>query len=163
MNRERDVKVHTCHQNTEIRNIEYLTPGRFYYSDDPKFKSFKAIPVKCSCKKMVTLPRSVVLVEQGIALKIYKPKEGRPLNDNRVDRFQVVMVVNRAQVPRVDLINSVDIERAYVDGREDYITLIEETHDMIMSERAKLIVPFREDPLEGRLLFPFSPDQRTGH
>ena len=163
MNRE--VKVHTCHEDTEIRDIRYLDSTLKYYSDDPKFRSFKALPVKCACKKTVSVEKAKDLIAKGVALKIYKPEYGRSLNDNRVDRFQIVMVVNRAQTPRVDLITKADMERAYVDGRQDYIDHIEEVHDMIMEERAKLIVPFRDDPCEGRLLFPFGPDQRTmgGH
>ena len=166
---DRDVKVHTCHQKTEIRDIKYLNPAKFYYSDDPKFKSFKALPTKCECKKKVTRERADVLVEQGTALKVYKPKDLRPLNDNRVDRFQVVMVVNRNQTPRVDLITRADIERAYdhmshpSEQDSKYIQYIEEIHAMIMSDCAKLMAPFRPDPQEGRLLFPFSKDLRTGH
>jgi hypothetical protein len=164
MNRDREVKVHTC-RSDEICNIDYLKTTRWYYSDDPKFKSFKALPEKCECKKTVTLSRATILVLQGTALKIYKPKYKRPLNENRVDRFKIVMLVNRVQTPRVDLITKADIERAYVDGNNNYIKHIEELHNMIMEERAKLIVPFQEDPTEGRLLFPFGPDQRTvgGH
>jgi len=157
----RDVKVHTCHKNTEIRDIKYLDSNRWYYTDDPKFKSFKALPVKCECKKRVTLSRAATLVAQGAAVKVYKPKDFRPLGDNRVDRFQVVMIVNRAQTPRVDLVTAPDIVRAYADGRDDYIRYIEEIHEMIMTERAKLMAPFRDDPTEGRLLFCFGPDQRT--
>ena len=161
MNRDREVKVHTCHKETEIRNIDYLESNRWYYSDDPKFKSFKALPVKCECKKTVTIKKAAILVAQGTALKVYKPKYLKPLNENRVDRFQVVMVVNRTQTPRVDLITKSDIERSYVDGRQDFIDYIEQINEMLMEERAKLIVPEIDDPTDGRLLFPFGPDQRT--
>jgi len=157
----RDVKVHTCRQNTEFKEIEYLETNIRYYTDDPKFKSFKALPERCECKKIVTRSRADILIEQGTAVKVYKPKTGRLLNDNRVDRFQIVMIVNRSQTPRVDLISEPDIERAYVDNREDYKIYIEEVHKMIMEERAKLIAPFQDDPTNGRLLFPFGPDQRT--
>jgi hypothetical protein len=162
---KKNVLVHTCHPKTEIRDIRDLDSKRKYYSDDPKFRSFQAVPLKCACKKMVTLDKSKFLVEKGIALRIYRPREGRPLNDNHIDWFQVIMVVNRAKTPRVDLITQADMERAYVDCLPHYIEHIENIHDMIMSERAKLIVPFRPDPCEGRLLFPFGPDQRTvgGH
>jgi len=163
---DKGVKVHTCRNNCEFRDIERLSPGRFYYSDDPKFKSFKALPEKCSCKKSVTLEKAETLVARGQALLVYKPKEHKPLHEaNDIDISQIVMVVNRSQTPRVDLVTRSDVERAYIDGRQDYIQYIEEIHLMIETERAKLIVPFKPDLLEGRLLFPFGSDQRTkgGH
>ena len=46
--------------------------------------------------------------------------------------------------------------------RKQYSFYIEEIHDMYMENRAKLIVPFRPDPFEGRCLF-FSNDQRTSY
>ena len=161
----RRVIVHSCHAETEIRNKENFNSRRRYYSDDPKFESFKAIPIKCSCKKMVTEEQAKIYIEQGKAFKVYKPKDKRPLDDKRVDHYQIVMPVTKSQTPRVDLITKADIERAYVDGQEKYIRQIELIHEMIMEERAKLIVPFQEDPCDGRLLFPFGPDQRTyrGH
>jgi hypothetical protein len=165
-NRESGVRVHSCRRATELRGIEYLTAGRFYYSDDPKFKSFKAIPERCNCRKWVTYEKADILVAKGTALVVYKPRANKALDVNYdVDISQVIMVVNRSQTPRVDLITRSDIERAYLDGRQDYITYIEEIHAMIMNERAKLIAPFREDPCDGRLLFPFGSDQRTigGH
>ena len=161
-----DVRVHSCRKHTELRGIDYLTPGRLYYSDDPKFKYFKALPEKCICKKRVSYERADILVARGTALTVYKPRANRALDaKNDIDITQVIMVVNRNQTPRVDLITRSDIERAYADGRQDYIDYIEEIHDMIIGERMKLIIPFQEDALDGRLLFPFGADQRTagGH
>ena len=163
MSVDKGVKVHTCHNHTELRNIEYLSVGRLYYTDDPKFKSFKALPEKCACKKMATIEKAEIYVARGQALLVYKPREHKILHEvNDIEVSQIVMVVNRSQTPRVDLITKSDVERAYIDRRQDYIQYIEEVHAMIESERAKLIVPFRPDGLEGRLLFPFSKDQRTG-
>lgn len=161
MNPDRRVIVHSCHAETEIRNKEGLDPERRYYSDDPKFESFKSVPKKCSCKKTVSVERAKVFLEQGKAFKVYKPKKGRQLDDKRVDRWQIVMPVNKTQTPRVDLITQADIERAYIDLKPKYIRYIEMIHEMIMEERAKLIIPFQRDPFEGRLLFPFGKDQRT--
>ena len=160
------VRVHSCRKATELRGIDYLTPRRLYYSDDPQFRSFKALPEKCTCKKWVSYEKADILVARGTALVVYKPRANKPLDVNHdIDISQVIMVVNRSQTPRVDLITRSDIERAFLDGRQDYIDYIEEIHDMIIGERLKLIAPFQEDPCGGRLLFPFGADQRTigGH
>lgn len=98
----------------------------------------------------------------------------------------------QTKVPRVDLVSQADIERAYsnplvvwavesvLHGRRDfpfetleddptlskrYSRYIDEIHKLYMDNRKKLIVPFKSDPTEGRLLFPFPPDERTkgGH
>lgn len=49
--------------------------------------------------------------------------------------------------------------------RRQFYRYIEDCHELTMDFRAKLLVPFQPDPFEGRVLFPFSPDQRTmgGH
>lgn len=161
---DRKVKVHSC--LGEICLLSNLNPDRKYYSDDPNFKFFRAIPVKCRCKKEISQEKSKQFIEIGKAFPVYKPKLGKELNHTRIDRFQIVMPLDRSQTPRVDLITKADIERAYVDGQQRYQEHIEEVHKMIMKERAKLILDhFIEDPCEGRLLFPFGPDQRTtgGH
>ena len=46
--------------------------------------------------------------------------------------------------------------------RLQYSRYIQDVHDLYMENRAKLIVPFRPDPFEGRCLF-FSNDQRTSY
>jgi len=46
--------------------------------------------------------------------------------------------------------------------RSQYKNYIDEVHNLYMENRAKLIVPFRPDPFEGRCLF-FSADQRTNY
>jgi hypothetical protein len=161
------VRVHSCFAKTEIRNLENMSETRFYYTDDPLRKSFKALPEKCVCKKLVTVERASLFLAQGKAFKVYRPgtkkdwSKDLPFQMQEDDIMQVVMPVVRSQTPRVDLVTRADIERAYIDGQEKSVRLIEEIHKMIMEERAKLIVPFQPDPQEGRLLFPFSPDQRT--
>src|ERR1035437_1958960 len=174
----RRVIVHSCHAETEIRNKEHLNLDRHYYSDDPKFESFKSIPKKCSCKKTITEEQAKIYIAQGKAFNVYKPKNNRPLDNKRIDRKQIVMPVDRSQTPRVDVITKADMERAY-DRLDDpksnkgskYYKMIEEVHLMILEERAKLIIPFQDDPdamyddkgqmFAGRPLFPFGPDQRT--
>lgn len=45
--------------------------------------------------------------------------------------------------------------------RSQYQKYIEECHKIYMDNRAKLMVPFKPDPFEGRTLFTFANDQRT--
>lgn len=176
MTEERVVLVHTCHESAKVadpRNLPQFVLSRKYFTDDPRFRSFLPLPVKCSCKKMVTKEKAEDFVKKGQALLVYKPpllaaetmKDGHRLNRSSVDSTQIVKVVNRAQTPRVDLTTKAGIERAYISHNEDDIELIEQIHDMLVEGLRALIVPFVPDPLEGRLLFPFGPDQRTvgGH
>lgn len=72
-----------------------------------------------------------------------------------------IWMAQARQVPRVDLISRADIERAYLDHNEESQAYIEECHLLYLANRAELIVPFRDDPTEGRILFPFPKEQRT--
>lgn len=183
------VLVHSCQQagddsdaqdksrfgRTFVRRKEHLNPKRRYYTTDPKFESFKPLPLKCVCRKYVTDDIAAEFVKQGKALLVYKPKEDEILSEKHVDWEHLIMVTDRVQTPRVDMVTKADMERAYVYGYKDDIETIEAVHVMVLEERAKLIVPFRDDPdamfdrrgrlLPGRILFPFGPDQRTkgGH
>ena len=113
------------------------------------------------------------MLEKCQALRVYKPplveakslEDGLRYNDENLDTTQIVSVVNRAQTPRVDVITKADVERAYVSGSVEDIKHIEEVHAMLVEGLIALTVEFRPDPQEGRLLFPFGPDQRTigGH
>lgn len=154
------VKVHTCFAQTELRNITDLTLGRLYYTDDPLMKSYKAVPQKCACRQMITLEWAKILIERREAFPAYRARRFfKPLQNLK---SLVIKTIVCSQTPRVDLITKADIERAYVDpALPKYIEHIEHIHQMIMEERAKLIVPFKKDPQEGRLLFPFGPDMRT--
>jgi hypothetical protein len=174
MRDDRDVLVHTCHErNTDPRRLPQFNLRRKYYTDDPKFSSFLPLPEKCKCKKMVTRLMAGIMLEKGQALRVYKPplveakspEEGLRYNYENLDTTQIVSVVNRAQTPRVDVITKADVERAYVSGSVEDIEHIEEVHAMLVEGLIALTVEFRTDPQEGRLLFPFGPDQRTvgGH
>jgi hypothetical protein len=91
-----------------------------------------------------------------------------------------IWMAQQVMVPRIDLISKADIERAYTSDDPEVsaaaMEYIEECHKLFMENRAKLIVPFKEEylgdwPLPtpdkngnivgGRLLFPFSKDERT--
>jgi hypothetical protein len=174
------VLVHTCQSAgddsdapskqssycTFIRDIKHLNSKRRYYTTDPKFESFKPVPLKCACRKYITNAQADEYVRVGKALVVYHPKGDHFVSEKDIDVTQIVMPLDRAQTPRVDMITKTDIERAYVYEYKKDIKLIEEIHKMILEERAKLIAPFREDPYgPGRLLFPFGPDNRTsgGH
>jgi hypothetical protein len=126
-----------------------------------EMKWFRSIPEKCNCKLLLSTNKAQEFIDQGKAIFIYGIKRHKLY----IDETQILLPVEKRQTPRVDLITKADIERAYCDKIPKYIEYIEMVHEMIMIERAKLIVPFREDPTEGRLLFPFGADQRTygGH
>jgi hypothetical protein len=162
-----------------------LEPTRWYYTDDPKFKSFKALPEKCDCKKRITDLKASVMINNGTALPVYKPREGfTTTQENALDRTQIITVVNRAQTTRVDVITRADMERAYNDLTHpfddpnhrnvrdaEYMQHIEDVHAMLVEGLRKLTVPYKAHPddmfdsdgglLPGRLLSPFGPDQRT--
>ena len=174
MTRPDFVLVHTCHdRDTDPRRLPQFNLDRKYYTDDPKFSSFLPLPLKCKCKKMVSKNKAKDMLENGQALSVFKPplarakdsEEGLRLNDDRLDLTQIVSVVNRAQTPRVDVITKADVERAYISGSAEDIEHIERMHAMLVESLLELIVPWSPDPQEGRLLFPFGPDQRTigGH
>lgn len=192
MSQVEGVKVHTCHNvNTQFRALLYLNPDRLYYTTDPKFKVFKALPDRCNCKKRVTDLAADTMLEKGAALPVYKPSKSEVMTKtNGLDRTQIITVVNRVQTPRVDLITRADVERAYNDLSHpfydpsnpkcylhrnprdaEYMQHIEDVHHMLVQGLLNLMVPFRPDPDEmrdaqgrlfaGRLLFPFGADQRT--
>src|SRR6266566_4596015 len=157
-------------------------------------RSYYILKPKCSCRQLVTFDRSEDLLAIGGAKAIWQlnPKKNRlelyqvekPLFNEKVEMVDGEKVYTKigtmlethiwrrqqVKVPRVDLISAADIERAYLEDPKSstarrYKRYIEEVHEIYMRNRAKLIVPFREDPTEGRLLFPFPPDERTqgGH
>jgi len=117
-------------------------------------------------------------------------QDGKPTGTTLIETH--IWRAQQTKVPRIDLVSQADIERAYsnplvvwavesiLHGRRDfpfetiednpatakiYSRYIDEIHRMYMENRKELIVPFREDPTGGRLLFPFPPDERTkgGH
>jgi hypothetical protein len=45
--------------------------------------------------------------------------------------------------------------------RKQFSQYINDCHSVTMDSRAELMAPFKEDPFAGRVLFPFSKDQRT--
>lgn len=81
---------------------------------------------------------------------------------NLPDEYGQVTLSKQAKTTRVDCLTKADMERAYIDGREDAIAKINEfgAHNVEVLEA--LMTPFRDDPFEGRPLF-YSPaaDERT--
>jgi hypothetical protein len=164
------------------------------------------LPAKCRCKRMISTSEATEFVGRGWGVWIlqFKRRKGEVvLND--VVSTKIWMPVERARVPRVDLISRSDVERAYTGSEQEskhfvynrdlqkyivvprpegvtekqwladakkevdfenriqkqYSDYIEQVHDLYMSFRAELIVPFRPDPFLGRVLFPFQKDLRT--
>lgn len=151
-----------------------------------------ALPDKCSCRKMAIYTEAKDIKDVGGAKIVwsFNRREQRMEIDHKS-----IWKAQQVKVPRVDLISTADIERAYLSkaqlknlllrfvpkpseeeiekaynsdnphARKQYQRYIDEIHELYMKNRQKLIVPFVEDPSEGRLLFPFPPDERTkgGH
>lgn len=150
------VKVHTCLIKDDEKVRKYLIPGELYLALEDGYKGYRAIPTKCDCKKHVTTQQAETLVSTGQAQVIWKTKRRLIEPD-----LNCIWMSQSRQVPRVDLISTADIERAFLDHNEDSIAYIEMVHELYMENRAALIVPFRPDPWEGRTLFTFAREERT--
>lgn len=157
------VTVHSCLLEFDIKVKSWgISPGERYLAAENDY--FKQLPVKCPCKKQVTLAEAQERIKTGQAEPVYKLKHGRM----EADTWMIWMAQQR-QVPRIDLVSRPDIERAYLSDDPEVAEaaqfMIEEIHRMHIANRLKLIVPFRPDPTEGRLLFCFADDLRTkgGH
>lgn len=172
------VRVHTCKPLTKKgffkpyqmeederyikTTAEALTEQEMYLGLKENEATYLAMPKKCNCRKWLTIYDADALIKAGQALWFCRSVNGvtklcEPYRDrkNKMVLGHIWRPVEREKVPRIDLITRADIERAFIDGKQDSVILIEEIHKMIMDARAKLIVPFREDPFEGRCLFLF--------
>lgn len=151
------VLVHSCLLQFDIKVKTGMAIGEKYLASGDYFR---LLPDKCQCRKKVTLYEARQLIETGRASPIYKYKHKR-----MEPEIYFIWMAQQAKVPRIDLISKADIERAYTSDDPDVakaaMEYIEEVHLLYMENRAKLIVPFRPDPTEGRLLFSFSADYRT--
>ena len=153
-----------------------LVPEERYLSMADGSPWYRLLQPKCRCRKLVTQRDAVELVEEGVAENVWRVKKGRIDID-----LNMIWMSQQRQVPRVDMITKADIERAYVDETESSMEYIDEIHELILASRAKLVVPYVESrhigeyPLSGkdkdgnitpgRLIFPFTTDERTpgGH
>lgn len=157
-----------------------ITEGHQYFA--LKLKSTKHGDIqRCSCRQLIGYAEAMDLLQNGNAKAIWelnkkhermelyqreksiKDRDGNPTGATVIETH--IWRAQQTKVPRIDLVSQADIERAYIDLNPTFIRYIEECHKLFMGNRAKLIVPFRDDPTEGRLLFPFPPDDRTpgGH
>lgn len=185
------VKTHTCRLlSDQVIFEEDMQPGKRYINiryprqegkkEKPYLEEVKrepeyyAFPEKCKCRLWMTLHDAVELNKCGQALWAYGVFDG-VISVHWPGKQSVGHIwrpVVREKVPRIDLITKADIQRAYgfkyerlSRQQDEFARYIEEVHAISMQERAKLIVPFKPDPFHGRVLFPFSNDQRTvgGH
>jgi hypothetical protein len=157
------VTVHSCPLELgwlTFPTLEYRPEGSRFIIKTDRGVWYRALGLKCSCKKTVTREQADDLLETGQAQHLYD-------RSVRCDPKRIWMQ-QQVQVPRVDLISRSDIERAYIsdgimsDKQKEAIQYIEEVHQLFMENRAKLIVPFQEKWHEtDGLLFPFGADQRT--
>lgn len=171
------VTVHSCLLQHDLVFEDKLSPKERYISMADKDPWYRTVAKKCLCRKLVTYAQADDLVAGGLAEQVWKIRKGKIEKVNTE-----IWMAQQVRVPRIDLSTEEDIERAFINCRQDYIDYIEEIHKMYMQNRQKLIVPFREemlgeyplpciDPsnpkeiLPGRLLFPFPKEERTpgGH
>ncbi len=141
---------HTC-QLPKVPVAE-LKDGELYVDDG---NGGHRLLGKCKCRKQLTTLELKTLVDNGEAQPIYKTVAGTlvPCED--------VWAPQLCQVPRVGLnSNSADIDRATLG---DYQSLrdIEIAHEMSVMALRALIVPFRDDPWEGRVVFTAFAEGRT--
>lgn len=169
---EKTVVVHHCFRGRQISEEFVLSSDteirRYVFVGETKegVKQYRPLPGKCRCRKLVSGQEAQASWANGSAEEVYKKKEGKviPVRDDRGYPTMIwckFWTDAKAKIARIDMITRADIERAYIDLQKESQDLIEETHKMQMLARAALIVPFRPDPFEGRVLFPFGPDERT--
>lgn len=161
------VTVHTCMLGEFVDkkfmriqlNYEHLVRNKLYVCDDNGEKiTYRVMPNRCNCRQKITIYQAEELIDTAQALRVWRKKRMLELDTFRIWKAQ------QSKVPRIDMISKADIERAYagdISKNHDDIVYIEEIHQMILRNRESMIKPFREDPTEGRLLFPFVKDDRT--
>ena len=169
---EKSVIIHYCFLGRQISE-DQLQPSdteirRYVLWGVTKegVRQFRSLRQKCRCRKRVTGEGAQAAWANGSAEEVFKKKDDK-IFPARDDKGYPTMIWSgfwtgaKPKIARIDLITRADIERAYVDLKKESQDLIEEIHKMQLLARAELIVPFRPDPFEGRVLFPFSPDERT--
>lgn len=157
------VAVHSCLMpkdeclHTDLKEgRKYLFSHTYVDKEGKAYQWYRMLPKKCTCRQFITMDDANTRTIQGVAQVVWRRSKNGPTEDTKA-----IWMAQQRQVPRVDLISRTDIERAYIDHIKSSIEYIEEVHQMYMKNRLKLIVPFQEDPQEGRLLFPFASDDRT--
>jgi len=187
MTEDRRVLVHSCYCIVQDQPESALVPDVNYVSADaaPVGSSeawFHVLPFKCKCRKRISFHEAEEQMQVGRARPIIrytaKARINTVLDHENFSRGSyggtpmVWMPIVRAQTPRVDLITSIDIERAFCcDCRREpgqklwkkfhskdcsgrrHSRYIDEVHQIYLDNRAELIVPFSPDPFEGRVLF----------
>ena len=138
------VKVHSCLLLHRLVFEDQLNPDNEYVSmgnDGDPDPWYRALPHKCNCKKLVTYDvADDACLQAGSAECLWKVRK------KSIERVNTsIWMMQQVKVPRIDLSTEADLERAFIDGRQDYIDYIDEIHKMYMENRQKLIVPFREE------------------
>lgn len=134
-------------------------------------------PDNCVCRKRVTKDTANGLIAQGLAewiitgyeynheLKMLVPvhhawhlvySSAAPENAEAIVHAGYML-----KTPRVQTIEKAHIERWVVDGKQEDGDRIEEWGRLSREVYENLIVPFREDPWEGRAILPNWRDERN--
>jgi hypothetical protein len=165
------VKVHTC--AAEMGQVPYaaiLAGNRYIREGEEDLEVEKTwytkLRTRCRCRLWISLYDADWFIRRGEAFRIMKKKRKKLVEDEfQIWKPGIRLASKINRVPRIDLITSRDIEGAYIEGNWKFVRYIEEVHDMLSKGLQDLMVPFRPDPFEGRVLFPFALDERTpgGH
>ena len=147
------VKLHTC--RVENQSLYVLSADRRYISDDDK--SYKALPLKCACRKTFTRLESRKLIELAEAQHCFKTdKNGKPINDP-----SIIFAAQLPKTPRCGLTGRTHIEKAYIDDRRQNVDDIKIAAEMTLEMWRGLIAPGKDDPLTGRVVFTAFAEERT--
>jgi hypothetical protein len=118
--------------------------------------------LKKSCLKCLwtgTVLETVIVPVYGTDIVLSSEVE---IREEKGVKREISRTAIAKRTPRVATIEKAHMERAYLfGGDQTERERIEAYGEMNKEFFDSLIVPFREDPTEGRLIFCFSPDERS--
>lgn len=147
--------LHTC--RVSIKTTPVMQMGILYVENGDSYRAMQS----CRCRKGLTGLEAKALLKNGEASCIYKVSEdGKPLLIHGE-----IWASQAIRTPRVGLSSSrAHIEKAYgigQGGNKGVARNIELEHEISVNELRKLIVPFKPDPWEGRVIFTSFSEQGT--
>ena len=139
--------LHTCRVSPKPTPV--MQTGLLYVEDGDSYRAMQT----CRCRKGLTGLEAKTLIKNGGASDIYKcGDDGKPLLIHGE-----IWAAQAVRTPRVGLSSSrVHVEKAYgigQSGNNQVARNIELEYEIAVEGLRKLIVPFRPDPWEGRVIF----------
>ena len=147
--------LHTCRVSPGPTSAMQI--GLSYVEDGDSYRAMQT----CRCRKGLTGLEAKKLIENGGASCIYRVgDDGMPLLV-----YGEIWAAQAVRTPRVGLSSSrAHIEKAYgigQGGNKQVARNIELEHEIAVECLRRLIVPFRPDPWEGRVIFTAFAEGRT--